>query len=188
MCSASMGAEGSVTLQLREAIQDPDTQLDTGGLTIGYPDSDLLADMLGSIQSVGKYTQVYCNIFVFIVVFCCSFLLLFLLGQYFFSSYYMYIVVYNERTGRNGAYLKKKYCFYTIDSDDIVRCFIIMCCLIKTGVNHIKNMCNGRQRFWRHVATSRISFCFIIYEWKKLLPLSKKFNKPQHPLLLNYML
>lgn len=54
MCSASMGAEGSVTLQLREAIQAPDTQLDTSALTtIGYPESDILADVLGSIQSGG---------------------------------------------------------------------------------------------------------------------------------------
>ena len=54
MCSASMGAEGSVTLQLREAIQAPDaagSTLDHGGLTIGYPDPEMLADMLGSFQS-----------------------------------------------------------------------------------------------------------------------------------------
>ncbi|XP_058812874.1 serine-rich adhesin for platelets isoform X2 [Topomyia yanbarensis] len=55
MCSASMGAEGSVTLQLREAVQAPDaagTSLsDHGGLTIGYPDPEMLADMLGSFQS-----------------------------------------------------------------------------------------------------------------------------------------
>lgn len=54
MCSASMGAEGSVTLQLREAIQSPESQLDAGALTIGYQESDLLADMLGSIQSAGE--------------------------------------------------------------------------------------------------------------------------------------
>lgn len=53
MCSASMGAEGSVTLQLREAIQSPETQIDTNALTISYPETDLLADMLGSIQSAG---------------------------------------------------------------------------------------------------------------------------------------
>lgn len=54
MCSASMGAEGSVTLQLREAVQAPDagTTLD-GALTIGYPDPEMLADMLGSIQAAG---------------------------------------------------------------------------------------------------------------------------------------
>ncbi|XP_053685909.1 serine-rich adhesin for platelets [Sabethes cyaneus] len=55
MCSASMGAEGSVTLQLREAVQAPDaagTSLsEHGGLTIGYPDPEMLADMLGSFQS-----------------------------------------------------------------------------------------------------------------------------------------
>lgn len=54
MCSASMGAEGSVTLQLREAVQAPDSgsSLD-GALTIGYPDPEMLADMLGSIQAAG---------------------------------------------------------------------------------------------------------------------------------------
>lgn len=54
MCSASMGAEGSVTLQLREAVQAPDpcSPLD-GSLTIGYPDPEMLADMLGSIQAAG---------------------------------------------------------------------------------------------------------------------------------------
>lgn len=48
-----MGAEGSVTLQLREAVQAPDagTSLEHGGLTIGYPDPEMLADMLGSFQS-----------------------------------------------------------------------------------------------------------------------------------------
>lgn len=54
MCSASMGAEGSVTLQLREAVQAPDpcSPID-GSLTIGYPDPEMLADMLGSIQAAG---------------------------------------------------------------------------------------------------------------------------------------
>lgn len=54
MCSASMGAEGSVTLQLREAVQAPDScsSLD-GSLTIGYPDPEMLADMLGTIQAAG---------------------------------------------------------------------------------------------------------------------------------------
>lgn len=57
MCSASMGAEGSVTLQLREAVQapDPGSQLDTASLTIGCSDSDILADMLGSIQAAGNF-------------------------------------------------------------------------------------------------------------------------------------
>uniref|UniRef100_A0A182YAS1 Uncharacterized protein n=1 Tax=Anopheles stephensi TaxID=30069 RepID=A0A182YAS1_ANOST len=46
-----MGAEGSVTLQLREAVQAPDAagSLD-GALTIGYPDPEMLADMLGTFQ------------------------------------------------------------------------------------------------------------------------------------------
>lgn len=58
MCSASMGAEGSVTLQLREAVQAPISNNSTGGstkinnaLTIGYPDPELLADVLGSFQA-----------------------------------------------------------------------------------------------------------------------------------------
>lgn len=57
MCSASMGAEGSVTLQLREAVQAPDSNgspIDGSSVTIGYPDTDMLADMLGSIQAAGK--------------------------------------------------------------------------------------------------------------------------------------
>lgn len=55
MCSASMGAEGSVTLQLREAVQAPDSgaSLDAA-LTIGYPDPEMLADMLGTLQAAGK--------------------------------------------------------------------------------------------------------------------------------------
>lgn len=56
MCSASLGAEGSVTLQLREAVQAPDSNgspMD-GSVTIGYPDTDMLADMLGSIQAAGN--------------------------------------------------------------------------------------------------------------------------------------
>jgi hypothetical protein len=50
-----MGAEGSVTLQLREAVQAPESNgsLD-GALTIGYPDHDMLADMLGTLQAAGK--------------------------------------------------------------------------------------------------------------------------------------
>lgn len=56
MCSASMGAEGSVTLQLREAVEAPDSsgQSDTTALTMGYPQSDLLADIQGSIQATGN--------------------------------------------------------------------------------------------------------------------------------------
>lgn len=56
MCSASMGAEGSVTLQLREAVEAPDSssQIDTTALTIGYSESDIIADMLGSIQAAGN--------------------------------------------------------------------------------------------------------------------------------------
>lgn len=56
MCSASMGAEGSVTLQLREAVEAPDSsgQSDTTSLTIGYPETDLLADIHGTIQATGK--------------------------------------------------------------------------------------------------------------------------------------
>lgn len=55
MC-ASMGAEGSVTLQLREAVEAPDSsgQSDTTSLTIGYPETDLLADIQGTIQATGK--------------------------------------------------------------------------------------------------------------------------------------
>ncbi|XP_055700115.1 uncharacterized protein LOC129799871 isoform X3 [Phlebotomus papatasi] len=53
MCSASMGAEGSVTLQLREAVQAPDATapLDAA-LTIGYPDPEILADMLGTLGNL----------------------------------------------------------------------------------------------------------------------------------------
>lgn len=62
MCSASMGAEGSVTLQLREAVEAPDSsgQSDTTALTIGYPETDLLADIQGSIQATGNLlTKIY---------------------------------------------------------------------------------------------------------------------------------
>lgn len=60
MCSASMGAEGSVTLQLREAVEAPDSnsQIDTTALTIGYSESDIIADMLGSIQAAGKEQKI----------------------------------------------------------------------------------------------------------------------------------
>lgn len=55
MCSASMGAEGSVTLQLRQAVQAPESgQSLDAALTIGYPDPDMLADMLGTLQAAGK--------------------------------------------------------------------------------------------------------------------------------------
>lgn len=61
MCSASMGAEGSVTLQLREAVEAPDSsgQSDTTALTIGYPETDLLADIQGSIQATGNRLTQY---------------------------------------------------------------------------------------------------------------------------------
>lgn len=61
MCSASMGAEGSVTLQLREAVEAPDSsgQSDTTALTIGYPETDLLADIQGSIQATGNLLTKY---------------------------------------------------------------------------------------------------------------------------------
>lgn len=55
MC-ASMGAEGSVTLQLREAVEAPDSsgQSDSTALKIGYPKPDLIADIQGSIQATGN--------------------------------------------------------------------------------------------------------------------------------------
>lgn len=58
MCSASMGAEGSVTLQLREAVQAPVSESGStsinNALTIGYPDPEMLADVLGSFQAAGS--------------------------------------------------------------------------------------------------------------------------------------
>lgn len=50
-----MGAEGSVTLQLREAVEAPDSssQIDTTALSIGYSESDIIADIQGSIQAAG---------------------------------------------------------------------------------------------------------------------------------------
>ena len=56
MCSASMGAEGSVTLQLREAVQAPisDSTTINNALTIGYPDPEILADVLGTFQAAGS--------------------------------------------------------------------------------------------------------------------------------------
>lgn len=67
MCSASMGAEGSVTLQLREAVQAPDSgaSLDAA-LTIGYPDPEMLADMLGTLQAAGNlsnYIMIFTDLF-----------------------------------------------------------------------------------------------------------------------------
>lgn len=54
MCSASMGAEGSVTLQLREAVQAPISDSGTlNNVTIGYPDPEVFADMLGTFQAAG---------------------------------------------------------------------------------------------------------------------------------------
>jgi hypothetical protein len=53
MCSASMGAEGSVTLQLREAVQaEPSGTINN--VTIGYPDTEVLADVLGTFQAAGS--------------------------------------------------------------------------------------------------------------------------------------
>lgn len=86
MCSASLGSEGSVTLQLHEAIDtsnsDSSSQslstasstgisasiggggncnsnvnsssLDTALTAIGYPDPDLIADVLGTLQAAGN--------------------------------------------------------------------------------------------------------------------------------------
>lgn len=58
MCSASMGAEGSVTLQLREAVQAPvsDSNATINNVTIGYPDPEVLADMLGTFQAAASET------------------------------------------------------------------------------------------------------------------------------------
>ncbi|KAG5673439.1 hypothetical protein PVAND_003485 [Polypedilum vanderplanki] len=60
MCSASMGAEGSVTLQLREAVQAPVSESGNtsinNALTIGYPDPEILADVLGTFQASGSET------------------------------------------------------------------------------------------------------------------------------------
>lgn len=52
MCSASMGAEGSVTLQLREAVQAPVTESTAtiNNVTIGYPDPDIV----GAFQASGN--------------------------------------------------------------------------------------------------------------------------------------
>lgn len=54
-----MGAEGSVTLQLREAVQAPVSESTTAttinnALTIGYPDPEILADVLGTFQAAGS--------------------------------------------------------------------------------------------------------------------------------------
>lgn len=51
-----MGAEGSVTLQLREAVQAPnsDSTATINNVTIGYPDTEVLADVLGTFQAAGS--------------------------------------------------------------------------------------------------------------------------------------
>lgn len=86
MCSASLGSEGSVTLQLHEAIDTSNSDstasssssstgistvgggsgratrnsnlnsssLDTALTAIGYPDPDLIADVLGTLQAAGN--------------------------------------------------------------------------------------------------------------------------------------
>lgn len=81
MCSASLGSEGSVTLQLHEAIDTCNSDspspslssasstgisaavgggnvntssLDSALTAIGYPDPDLIADVLGTLQAAGK--------------------------------------------------------------------------------------------------------------------------------------
>jgi hypothetical protein len=57
MCSASMGAEGSVTLQLREAVQAPvinESTTTINNVTIGYPDPDVLADVIGTFQAATR--------------------------------------------------------------------------------------------------------------------------------------
>lgn len=81
MCSASLGSEGSVTLQLHEAINTSSSSsasstsstsisatvgggnrnsninsssLDTALTAIGYPDPDLIADVLGTLQAAGN--------------------------------------------------------------------------------------------------------------------------------------
>lgn len=54
-----MGAEGSVTLQLREAVQAPVSESGAtinNALTIGYPDSEVFADMIGTFQAAGSDT------------------------------------------------------------------------------------------------------------------------------------
>ncbi|XP_067617284.1 serine-rich adhesin for platelets isoform X1 [Eurosta solidaginis] len=54
MCSASVGTEGSVTLQLRDSSdsnQSPASTSLENALTIGYPDPEMLADVFGSLQT-----------------------------------------------------------------------------------------------------------------------------------------
>lgn len=48
-----MGAEGSVTLQLREAVQAPvnESTATINNVTIGYPDPDVLADVISTFQA-----------------------------------------------------------------------------------------------------------------------------------------
>lgn len=52
MCSATMGAEGSVTLELREGVEAPHTneQSNAAALTLGYSGSDLI----DSIKTAGR--------------------------------------------------------------------------------------------------------------------------------------
>uniref|UniRef100_W8ANR1 Uncharacterized protein n=1 Tax=Ceratitis capitata TaxID=7213 RepID=W8ANR1_CERCA len=54
MCSASVGTEGSVTLQLRDSSDSNQSPTQTSlenALTIGYPDPEMLADVFGSLQT-----------------------------------------------------------------------------------------------------------------------------------------
>ncbi|XP_049302928.1 serine-rich adhesin for platelets isoform X2 [Bactrocera dorsalis] len=54
MCSASVGTEGSVTLQLRDSSDSNQSPAQTSlenALTIGYPDPEMLADVFGSLQT-----------------------------------------------------------------------------------------------------------------------------------------
>lgn len=58
MCSASVGTEGSVTLQLRDSSDSNQSPAQTSlenALTIGYPDPEMLADVFGSLQTACKY-------------------------------------------------------------------------------------------------------------------------------------
>ncbi|XP_053945533.1 serine-rich adhesin for platelets isoform X4 [Anastrepha ludens] len=54
MCSASVGTEGSVTLQLRDSSDSNQSPAPTSlenALTIGYPDPEMLADVFGTLQT-----------------------------------------------------------------------------------------------------------------------------------------
>lgn len=56
MCSASVGTEGSVTLQLRDSSDSNQSPAPLeNALTIGYPDPEMLADVFGSLQTACKY-------------------------------------------------------------------------------------------------------------------------------------